>query len=376
MAPDRGTSSSNRRTEADESDDRREDGEEDEQEGEEVDSDVHSDIDDPGPDASLIQQDDAQKFLAEQAEQGQNFTIRGVVVGLAIGVIICFSNMYFGLQTGWVSGMAMPAALIGFGFFKTVARCIDYPFTPVENVLVQTVAGALGTMPLGCGFVGVMPALEFLLKPEENGPLVLSTGKLIVWSLGICFFGVVFAVPLRKEVIIREKLKFPSGTATALMIGVLHGDTDEDGKKKPDSGLEIFRQRSQDIRRSSSMDGIPAGRGRGNVQTTSIDYSEVQSSAEEDHRDDWKAKIRLLIIAFGISAVYVGYESISLPCNDTSTDKTRLLRLISFPSFVASQSSAYLWQIIGYGPSIHPQRMLAKELSWAQQQHSICCLAP
>ncbi len=135
--------------------------------------DHQSDYGDGPEDALLEQHDDAQKFLAEQAEQGQNFTIRGVLVGLAIGVIICFSNMYFGLQTGWVSGMAMPAALIGFGFFKTVARCIDYPFTPVENVLVQTVAGALGTMPLGCGFVGVMPALNFLLKPDENGPLVL-----------------------------------------------------------------------------------------------------------------------------------------------------------------------------------------------------------
>ena len=271
----------------------------------EANDDLESQGDDEGPDTSLLHRDDAQKFLAEQADQGQNFTVRGVLVGLAIGVIICFSNTYFGLQTGWVSGMAMPAALIGFGFFKTVARCIDYPFTPVENVLVQTVAGALGTMPLGCGFVGVMPALNYLLKSEENGPLVLSTGKLIIWSLGICFFGVVFAVPLRREVIIREKLKFPSGTATALMIGVLHGDTGEDGKKKTDSGLEIFRQRSQDIRRSVSMDGIPDGSSRGDDQNTQTDYSQIQSSGEEDHRDDWKAKIRLLLYAFGVSALYV-----------------------------------------------------------------------
>lgn len=295
MAPDRDSLLQGDRSQGD-------DGQEDQDMTEDTASNV-SDNDDL--DASLLQRDDAQRFLAEQAEQGQNFTIRGVFVGLAIGVIICFSNMYFGLQTGWVSGMAMPAALIGFGFFKTVARCIDYPFTPVENVLVQTVAGALGTMPLGCGFVGVMPALNYLLTPEENGPLVLSTGKLMVWSLGICFFGVVFAVPLRREVIIREKLKFPSGTATALMIGVLHGNTDEDGKQKPDSGLEIFRQRSQDILRSTSMDGIPARSGSGNIQVASRDYAEVPSSGEEDHRDDWKAKIRLLIYAFGISAIYV-----------------------------------------------------------------------
>lgn len=301
MAPGRGSPQTGDRSPGgDDQDDQ------DDQEDQDLTEDTASNISETDdPDASLLQRDDAQKFLAEQAEQGQNFTIRGVLVGLAIGVVICFSNMYFGLQTGWVSGMAMPAALIGFGFFKTVARCIDYPFTPVENVLVQTVAGALGTMPLGCGFVGVMPALNYLLTPEENGPIVLSTGKLIVWSLGICFFGVVFAVPLRREVIIREKLKFPSGTATALMIGVLHGDTDENGEKKPDSGLEIFRRRSQDIRRSSSMDGIPAGSGGESVQVMSRDYSEVQSSGEEDHRDDWKAKIRLLIYAFGISAIYV-----------------------------------------------------------------------
>ena len=257
-------------------------------------------------DASLLlEHDDTQKFLAEQAEQGQHFTIRGVLVGLGIGALIAMSNMYFGLQTGWVSGMAMPSALLGFGFFKTIARCTDLSFTPVENVLVQTVAQSVGTMPLGCGFVGILPALNYLLAPEENGPLVLSTWKLMVLSVGICFFGVAFGWLLRREVIIREKLKFPSGTATALLIGVLHGEQKEDGKKKPDHGLEIFRQRSQDVRRSSSTDRIPAGSVGGDIRTASRDYIEARSSGEEDHRDDWKAQIRLLIISFIISAVYV-----------------------------------------------------------------------
>ena len=251
---------------------------------------------------------DARKFLAEQADQDQNFTVRGVLVGLAIGVIICFSNTYFGLQTGWVSGMAMPAALIGFAYFKLIARYIDYPFTPVENVLVQTVAGAVGTMPLGCGFVGVLPALNHLLKPEENGPINLGTWKLIAWSVGVCFFGVVFAVPLRKEVIIREKLKFPSGMATALMIGVLHGNTDGKGDLVHASGLETLSRRSQNRPRlrPSSLEGINPGIGDDAAPTTS---PEVGESDEQglgiDRRSDWKAKIRLLVIAFGTSAVYV-----------------------------------------------------------------------
>ena len=289
MAPDRGSPPA---------EDRSQGGEEDD-----MTDDTASDSSDP--DASLLQRDDAQMFLAEQAEQGQHFTLRGVLVGLGIGALIAMSNMYFGLQTGWVSGMTMPAALLAFTIFKTIARCMDLPFTPVENVLVQTVAGSLGTMPLGCGFVGILPALNYLLAPEENGPLVLSTWKLTCFSVGICFFGISFGWLLRKQVIIREKLKFPSGTATALLIGVLHGNQEEDGKKKLDDGLEIFRQRSQEVRRSSTMDGTPAASDGGNIPVAPRDYSEVRSSGEEDHRDDWKAQIRLLINSFVISAVYV-----------------------------------------------------------------------
>lgn len=88
--------------------------------------------------------------------EGRSFTARGIAVGLGVGLIICFSNMYFGLQTGWVSTMTMPASLLGFGFFKTVSRHLKLPFSPVENVLVQTVAGSMAIMPLGCGFVGVV----------------------------------------------------------------------------------------------------------------------------------------------------------------------------------------------------------------------------
>lgn len=48
---------------------------------------------------------ESRRFIASHASEGQNFTTRGVLVGLGVGLIICFSNMYFGLQTGWVSSM-------------------------------------------------------------------------------------------------------------------------------------------------------------------------------------------------------------------------------------------------------------------------------
>ena len=78
------------------------------------------------------------------------------------------------------------------------------------------------------GFVGVVPAIEkFLTADESGGTRVMgerfTLGELLLWSTALAFFGIFFAVPIRKQVIIREKLPFPSGSATATLIAVLSG---------------------------------------------------------------------------------------------------------------------------------------------------------
>ena len=45
--------------------------------------------------------------------------------------------------------MTMPSSLLGFGIFRVLMRHLKFPFSPVENVLVQTVAGSMAIMPLG-----------------------------------------------------------------------------------------------------------------------------------------------------------------------------------------------------------------------------------
>jgi hypothetical protein len=249
--------------------------------------------------------------------------------------------MYFGLQTGWVSGMAMPSALIGFAYFKTVSRLLKFPFTPVENVLVQSVAGSVGTMPLGCGFVGVIPALDYLLKPEEGGKLNISLWRLIIWSVGICFFGVVFAVPLRREVIIREKLKFPSGTATALMIQVLHGDEKSKKRIEQSSGSAPADEEEERLLSPSIQDP--------DEHHTRSEQAEERTDEEHEMEDDgdWKGKIRLLVIAFGGSALYVGvpYQNLS-----DLTDTCRPSCLTSSLTFMTSPYSVSPLPTTGSGP--------------------------
>lgn len=311
-----------------------------------------------------IGQEPDARFLARRSEQPQ-FTFRALLLGLLIGVLIAFSNTYFGLQTGWISGMAMPSALIGFAYFKGLRALMSRlgdgfarfglgeGFSEVENVLVQTVAGSVGTMPLGCGFVGVVPALEFLLKPsetpsstsgdpdivnalaaaEETGGLKLPTGKLVLWALGICFFGVVFAVPLRKEVIVREKLKFPSGTATALMIGVLHGgEKQRDQKPEEHEDEEEGRALMGEAHRDS-YDG---------------DHNRAQDEAA---KRDWRRQIRLLTFSFVISGVYVSLRLLHVSsryantgCKDSSILLSSTTAQYSFPWNIHGEHLALVTQ--------------------------------
>lgn len=289
-------------------------------------------------------------ILAARASEPQNFTVRGVLVGLAIGIIICFSNTYFGLQTGWVSGMAMPSALLGFAYFKAVRRLLAFPFSPVENVLVQSVAGAVGTMPLGCGFVAVIPALEYLLKADEGGPLRLGLWKLIVWAVGICFFGVVFAVPLRRQVIIRERLRFPSGTATALMIGVLHGEKGDAKVLTQEDGHLKDSEENEEEREDSVIED-------GAVQFGETSRILTHRSSIVTDEQDWKAKIRLLLIAFGVSAFYVRAMT---SCRVRRLTRHRHSSRTSYLSFAISRSLGLVWHQIGFGLSIHHQLMSAK----------------
>lgn len=120
-------------------------------------------------------------------------TLRATIAGLAIGSMILFSNFQFGLQTGWVSMMSLPSALISYAVFRAFPGLTkEFPFTREENVYAQSVAVAVGTGPLAFGLVGIVPAIEKLLTPEENSgePIFMHIGQLILWSLSLSLFGV------------------------------------------------------------------------------------------------------------------------------------------------------------------------------------------
>ncbi|CAM0142125.1 unnamed protein product [Umbelopsis sp. WA50703] len=251
---------------------------------------------------------DGYGLLAAPSDES-HFTIRAVLCGLLIGTIMCFSNMYFGLQTGWISMMSLQSSLLGYAMFKPFKSKLRRAFGPIENVVLQTTAVATATMPLAAGFVGIIPALQSMTEEDHpGGGLTFSSGQLIVWSLGVAFFGVFFAIPLRTQTIIREKLRFPSGTATAQMISILHQREDPTERKQP-----IRLVNGNQLRHRSNQ----ANEGRPLLSASSVpnrSYSPpIQSptpptdsheDSDEDFEAKWALKWRALLVSFSVSSLY------------------------------------------------------------------------
>jgi uncharacterized oligopeptide transporter (OPT) family protein len=152
----------------------------------------------------------------------RSFTLRALLAGALIGVLINLSNTYYGLRVGVASQMSTVSGLLGFAGFKVFSRWTLYPLSAEENVLIISVATATGAMPVTAGFIGIIPALEYLIGPKENGPLTLSWHDLIPWSIGLCLFGLIFASWLRPYFVEREDLPWPGARVTAQLVKSLH----------------------------------------------------------------------------------------------------------------------------------------------------------
>ena len=142
----------------------------------------------------------------------QSFTWRAVIVGLLVGVLINLCNTYYGLQTGAGAQLPTVSALLGCLAIGALAKFNFAPLSETENVLIVSTATATGCMPATAGFTEVIPALEYILGPNEGGPFRLGYLQMITWSLGLSFFGILFAALLIDRLIFPSLWPWPGAT--------------------------------------------------------------------------------------------------------------------------------------------------------------------
>jgi len=151
-------------------------------------------------------------------------TVRAVATGLVLGFVLSFANVYIGLKTGWFFSMALAACLVSFAVWGLLASlgvartALGLLETNCMQSTASSAAYATGNM-----VVGVIPATLLLsVSAAHPGGVQPPWTALAAWIACIAALGVTLAIPLKRQLINRERLPFPSGTAAAIMLDGLY----------------------------------------------------------------------------------------------------------------------------------------------------------
>ncbi|MEM9339513.1 MAG: oligopeptide transporter, OPT family [Bacteroidota bacterium] len=141
-------------------------------------------------------------------------TVRAIFLGAILSVVLSAANAYFGLFAGLTVSASIPAAVISMALLKVFKNS-----NILENNLVQTAASAGES--LAAGVIFTMPALVIMGYWQE-----FNYWETVIISICGGVLGVLFTIPLRNALIVKEKLMFPEGVATAEVL-----KTGEEGGK-------------------------------------------------------------------------------------------------------------------------------------------------
>lgn len=137
------------------------------------------------------------------------FTATSIILGIIIAVLFGGANAYLGLRVGMTVSASIPAAVISMGIIRVILKRDSV----LENNMVQTIGSAGESVAAGAIFT--LPAL-FLWANEWKTAFPSLLEIAIIAAIGGCL-GVLFMVPLRKALIVKEHgtLPYPEGQACA-----------------------------------------------------------------------------------------------------------------------------------------------------------------
>lgn len=145
-----------------------------------------------------------------QGDHARQLTVRSVVLGMIIGGVLSCTNLISALKTGWSFGVTITAGILAFviASFLHKLRVFRAPFGMLENNAMQSVASAAGYMT-GGGTAAAIPALMMATHTS------IPSYQMFFWITTIAMLGVFMAIPMKRQMINQEGLRFPSGIAAA-----------------------------------------------------------------------------------------------------------------------------------------------------------------
>jgi len=145
----------------------------------------------------------------------RELTPAAMILGIIQGVVLNLSFVYASLKLGFSIGGSTVAAIMGYALLRGVMK----KGTTIENNINQTIASGINTA--GTGVVFTFPAL-FLLNAKwaaEGKPtLEFEALPFLIAGVAGAVLGVMVIIPLRKQMVDLDRLRFPSGVATAAIL--------------------------------------------------------------------------------------------------------------------------------------------------------------
>ena len=138
----------------------------------------------------------------------RELTVRAIVLGLILSVVMGAANVYVGLKAGMTVSASIPAAVMAMLLFRLFFRHSSI----LEANQVQTCASAGES--LAAGIIFTMPAMILIGYWKEFDywtiTIVAMTGGLL---------GILFMIPMRRVFVVgNEDLPFPEGVACATVL--------------------------------------------------------------------------------------------------------------------------------------------------------------
>lgn len=135
--------------------------------------------------------------------------MRAVLIGAVFGVLFGAVTVYVGLRAGLTVAASIPISVLSISILRVLGRA-----SILENNIVQTTGNA--GQSIASGVIFTLPALIFL-------GFDLEYARIFALALFGGWLGVLFMIPLRRQLIVEEHgaLLYPEGTACAdvLMAG-------------------------------------------------------------------------------------------------------------------------------------------------------------
>jgi putative OPT family oligopeptide transporter len=134
------------------------------------------------------------------------FSAKAIILGAIFGIIFGAATVYLALRAGLTVSASIPIAVLAIAVFKKLGKS-----TILENNIVQTIGSAGESVAAGVVFT--VPAFIFLAA----GDMYFNYFNILTLALVGGILGVLFMIPLRRSLIVKEHgtLPYPEGTACA-----------------------------------------------------------------------------------------------------------------------------------------------------------------